>query len=361
MTLRHQPLGIALGLVALLLATGVSADASIPTADIDGSRDPAMLKRYEGSFIVSYDARDFDELVLPLAPLVADPDPKRRDEMNNRVFAPTEALTLEGRATRIVYLIPEGRSPLEVVRNYGDEVAAAGGRVLFECKQDGCGGDPGRASSGGGGRMSLAMLLRPQSRIGDALQGNGYCAQMSRIQDQRYLVAELPEQNAHLSVLAYVLQTPASCKAFAGRTVAVVDLVEGKPREQKMVTVAAPEMARAIASTGRIALYGILFDFDQATVKPESAPTLTEIAALLAADPKLRLLVVGHTDNQGSLDYNRGLSQRRAEAVVSALGRDHGADTTRLLPVGVGFAAPVATNATEEGRAQNRRVELVAY
>ena len=164
-----------------------------------------------------------------------------------------------------------------------------------------------------------------------------------------------------VSVLAYTLKAGHSCQALDGRTVAVVDVVEAKGRERKMVKVDAAAMARAIATTGRIALYGILFDFDQATVKAESAPALTEIAALLTANPDLKLLVVGHTDMAGTFEYNRTLSQRRAEAVVAALVRDHDVDKARLLPVGVSFAAPLASNQTEEGRAQNRRVELVQY
>ena len=141
----------------------------------------------------------------------------------------------------------------------------------------------------------------------------------------------------------------------------MVDLVEAKAREHKMVTVDAPEMARSIAATGRIALYGILFDFDRATLKPESDPVLAEIGSLLASSPQLKLLVVGHTDNAGTFDYNQDLSQRRAQAVVDALASRYGADRARLRPVGVSFAAPVASNGTEEGRAQNRRVELVEY
>lgn len=350
-----------ISLILALVAMNASADATIPSDDLPGAKDPPLLKRYEGALIVSYDEKAFDEYLLPTAPLRMDPDRERRDGHNNRWFAPAEALELEGRTVRLVYLIPEGRSPLEVVRNYRDEIEARGGQVLLECKREECGGDPGRSIGGGGGEMSLAMVLRPAERIGDPPLSTGDCAQTERIQDQRYLAAALPEDQAHVSVLAYVLKPGHSCKALAGRTIAVVDLIEGKPREHRMVKVEAAEMARAIESTGRIALYGILFDFDQATLKPESTPVLAEIATLLRSDAGLRLLVVGHTDNAGGFDYNRGLSQRRAEAVVAKLVRDHAVDAARLLPVGVSYAAPVASNQTEDGRAQNRRVELVRY
>lgn len=345
----------------VFFVSNATPDATLPSGDQPGARDPTLLKRYEGSLIISYEDKAFDEYLLPTGSLRMDADRERRDGHNNRWFEPLDALELEGRRVRLVYLIPEGRSPLEVVRNYRDEVEARGGQVLMECKREECGGDPGRSSGGGGGEMSLAMVLRAEEQIVDPPLSTGHCAQTERIQDQRYLAAALPRDQSHLTVLTYVLKASHSCKTLNGRTIAVVDLIQGKAREQRMVQVSAPEMARAIDTAGRIALYGILFDFDQATLKPESAPVLAEIATLLRSATDLRLLVVGHTDNAGGFEYNRDLSQRRAEAVVTRLARDHGVNPSRLFPVGVSYAAPVASNQTEEGRAQNRRVELVQY
>jgi OOP family OmpA-OmpF porin len=118
-------------------------------------------------------------------------------------------------------------------------------------------------------------------------------------------------------------------------------------------------MEKQIASMGKVALYGILFDFNKTEVKPESEAALVEIAKLLANRATLNVLVVGHTDAVGSFESNRTLSQRRADAIVAALVSKHKIAATRLFPVGVSFASPVATNSTEEGRAKNRRVELV--
>ena len=126
-----------------------------------------------------------------------------------------------------------------------------------------------------------------------------------------------------------------------------------------MVVVKASDMAKQIDASGRIALYGLFFDTDKAEVKPESNPTLTEIAALLNSNPKLSILIVGHTDNQGAYDYNLDLSRRRADAVVKALVAGFKADGRRLRPAGVGMLAPAAPNDAEDGRAKNRRVEIV--
>ncbi len=83
------------------------------------------------------------------------------------------------------------------------------------------------------------------------------------------------------------------------------------------------------------------------------------MAKLLKAFPDLRVLIVGHTDSTGDREYNMGLSRRRAEAVVKSLRDHYGIAASRLIPAGVGMLAPVASNRTEEGRAKNRRVELV--
>ncbi len=125
------------------------------------------------------------------------------------------------------------------------------------------------------------------------------------------------------------------------------------------VTANADAWRNDIASTGRAVVYGVHFDTDKATIKPESEAAIREIAALLARSPALNLLVVGHTDMTGDLAHNMKLSEERAAAVVAALVSGHGVAAARLKGFGVGPLAPVASNDTEEGRAKNRRVELV--
>ena len=114
-----------------------------------------------------------------------------------------------------------------------------------------------------------------------------------------------------------------------------------------------------LRTTGHAAVYGILFDTDSAVLKPESAAALGEIAKLLQADPQLRIFVVGHTDNSGSVDHNLQLSLSRAQSVKQALVKDYGIAADRLKAFGCGPYAPVASNDTEDGKAKNRRVELV--
>jgi outer membrane protein OmpA-like peptidoglycan-associated protein len=357
-------LALVVTLSGLVVGAGIAFAqvVKVPSADKSGAKDSPLLRRYEGSIIVSHQQQSFGELTLPLSKL--EPVPDKTDRNNNHLHEPKSKQALEGRYTRIVYLVPEGRSPLEVVRNYQEEIRGKGGKVLFECRADDCGGDPERSSGGGGGNMSLPMYLYPRDRITDPAESPGRCAQEEKITDLRFTAVELGGGAGHAAVQTYTLvdaHPSGTCHAFNGRTIAVVDIVEAKAREQRMVTVDAGEMARAITSTGRVALYGIYFDFNKAEVKPESDATLAEIAKLLAASPALNVLVVGHTDNVGGFDFNMDLSQRRAAAVVDALTARFKVSRGRLKPLGVSFASPAASNQTEEGRAKNRRVELVEH
>ena len=349
----------AVGLAAVLMPDEAVANATVPTQDIANARDNPLLRRYDGSFIVDYAQRAFDELELPTAELKQVPG--KKDAKNNDVFAPTAAEVLQGRLTRIVYVAPANRSPLEVMGNYQEEIAGKGGTALFSCRNEACGGDNSRSTDGGGGQQSLLMKIYPPADVKAPYKSSGHCAVTDDITDLRYATMRLPTSggNAHAAVAVYSLRGGTYCEALKERTVVVVTLIEPKVREQRMVTVAASEMNAALGRDGRIVLYSILFDFDKAEIKPESRPQLEEIARLLQASPSLRLHVVGHTDNQGQLTYNMDLSRRRSQSVVQALVQANGIAAARLTGHGVGPLAPVAPNADEAGRARNRRTELV--
>lgn len=120
-----------------------------------------------------------------------------------------------------------------------------------------------------------------------------------------------------------------------------------------------PDFSQMIASSGRYVARGILFDTDSDVIKPESGPVIKQIARGLETNPNLRLLIEGHTDSVGDAAHNLDLSKRRAEAVRSVLISQFSVDPARLTSAGLGSTKPVDTNDTPQGRAQNRRVELV--
>ncbi len=135
-------------------------------------------------------------------------------------------------------------------------------------------------------------------------------------------------------------------------------IVEEKPMEQFIVA-DADALRQEISLTGKATVDGIYFDTGKAVVKAESGPALVEIEKLLRKDAEMKIFVVGHTDSVGKVDYNMNLSARRAAAVVEVLVSQHGVSRSRLEPHGVGPLAPSAANTSEDGRAKNRRVEIV--
>jgi hypothetical protein len=337
----------ALGCTVLALAAPGRAGAQQLT-DVKGSKDPAAIKRYEGSTIIGYKFSKFDEFSFPLGPIV---------KSTGANWQPGKSERKEGQYWRIVYVGPEGRSPLEVIRNYEQELAKAGFKPVYQCAKAECGS--------GDNEINEQFLYTMENRLANyPAAGSGRPAgqvtemAFSSAKDGRLLVAKRGDGGAWISVYSAIGAFSMHNETF-GHPIILVDYVESAGMETKMVTVDASAMAKGIASDGHVALYGILFDTDKTDIKPESAATIAEIAKFLKQDAGVKLYVVGHTDNVGIYDYNIGLSQRRAAAVVAELTAKHGIPVARLKPAGSGPLSPVAPNETEDGRAKNRRVELV--
>jgi OOP family OmpA-OmpF porin len=126
------------------------------------------------------------------------------------------------------------------------------------------------------------------------------------------------------------------------------------------VVATAAALSGGLTGNGHVVVPGILFDTGKADVKPESSAALEQIVKLMQQDAKLKIFVVGHTDNVGAVAANLDLSKRRAAAVVAVLISQYHVATDRMQSFGAGPYAPVAANTSEDGRSQNRRVELVA-
>lgn len=176
----------------------------------------------------------------------------------------------------------------------------------------------------------------------------------------RFLVAQRKGESDLYASLT--VQPPSSTETDRGVGARYfLQVVETQPMRTDAVTVLdAASMQKGIAAEGKVALYGVNFDTGSAVVRPDSKPQLEQMARLLAADEKLKVFIVGHTDNVGDFQANLALSQRRAEAIAKALAQDYKIAAQRLVARGVANLAPVAANASEAGRQKNRRVELVA-
>lgn len=300
---------LALALVGVLPALVPGS----PGQDAPDSKDHPLISRYPGSTINEYNQKAFDEYEVPLSKFA---DGKYEKSQH-----------VEGKVTAIYYTTPEGRSALEIFRNYETGLKNGGFQTLFTCTKT-CGDPPPNS----------------QMPINDAF-GN-------YAEDTRFLSAKLARDAGDVYVALWVYDSGFDIKTFLAVT-------EVKPMESGLVTVNAATLAGDIGRTGHASVYGIYFDTGKAEVKPESDATMREIGKLLQQNGQLKLYVVGHTDNQGALDMNMDLSKRRADAVLQVLTTKYGVQAVRLKALGDGPSAPVASNDAEEGRAKNRRVELV--
>ncbi len=284
--------------------------------DVPGSKDYPVLSRYPGCVIVDYSQKEFDEYVLPLSgPL--------RDERNVKA---ARTKKLEGKITKIRYKCPQNRTTLEIYKNYEFALTKAGFKIFYRGK--------------GNEIRGIYTFLEKVNR-----HFTGGWSDPD-IEPWFYISASSPDEKIFISLFI-----------LGGGPRVSLAVIEPKAMETGLVT--AEMMEAQIAQTGKVAIYSIYFDFDKADIKPESKPTIEEIAKLLKKNPNLKLYVVGHTDGVGTLEYNMRLSERRAQAVVRELVEKYGIQKDRLRAFGVGPLSPVSTNETEEGRALNRRVELV--
>jgi OmpA-OmpF porin, OOP family len=322
-------------LILFLLNLG-SAIVTLP-ADVGGSKDPAGMKRYEGSEIIGYRGPKFDEFLLPLGPPTDVTTPKYE-----------KSLKVEGLVSLYTYLAPAGRTNTELLRNYKQEFQRMGLITLYEKGS----GDKGWFGPG-------FSQVAKDSEIGDILAYNE--------SQERVLVAKSKDATPvyyYLFVTVYRdgnMPDRLRGSVVKDRAIAQVVVVAPEKMQEKMTFVDAGEMSKAIGESGKVALYGVYFDTDKDSLRADSKPTLQEIAKLLTANPKLRIQVVGHTDNQGTPEYNLDLSRRRAASVVGALTSSYGVPASRVSSFGCGAYSPIESNDTEDGRAKNRRVELVKW
>jgi len=312
----------------------LASDLIYSQTDVKGGKDHPLITRYPGSYIGYYEEQQYDQYSRARGPQTGY---KKIDDW----------LNVEGKFTRIYYVVKGEVTITEVYRNYLNAIQKAGFKILAP------GIEPERnVSQKVGGFTFLKTFYEKNSfpATGNINITNG----SSTSGGSCYLAAELEKGGGKVYLALGVSQYSSNEKVF------LLDVIEQTQMEDDLIKVTAEEMLKGIKATGKFIIYGIYFDFDKADVKPESEPTLMEIANLLKKDTKLNLYVVGHTDMQGKFDYNIDLSERRAASVVKELTTKHGINSSRLTADGVGPLTPVSTNETEEGRKLNRRVELVA-
>lgn len=295
-------------------------------ADLAGSKDHPLIGRYAGSEITAYKVADFNEQRFVNAPLDIRNDGEK--------FNAANSFQVEGKITDIRYDAPKDRSALEIIRNYEDSLKSKGFEIVYSCGNDTC-------------FKGTASVYRFNFVAGDSAINYRYSDGV------RYVLAKATRPTGDVYAAVVVGESN-------GKPLVHVIAADLKPMQTDQIAfIDASAMAQAISANGRVALYGIQFDFDKADIKEDSRPTLDEIAKLMKASTELSVVVTGHTDSKGAFDYNVDLSKRRAAAVVAELTKRYGIAAARLIPFGAGMASPIAPNEDEAGRTKNRRVELV--
>jgi outer membrane protein OmpA-like peptidoglycan-associated protein len=289
-------LGIAMSAVCLTLPVYAEDDA-------DGCKDHPLFNRMPGYRINTCDTRKFDARDFP-ASAALDGDNK-----------PVKVETVEGVQTYLVYDMPgetEHASPLQIQRNYQNAVVAAGGEVVAVYPAE---------SSGKG--------------LNDDTWGSGDRASVLRLnKGGREVWVQVHPYNGGSGYVLYIGE-----------------------REVMQQAIATNDLLASINKDGYVALH-INFDTGKASIKPDSFPQLDQVVAALKQAPALMLDICGHTDDVGTPASNQTLSETRASSVMKYL-IDKGTAPSRLAAKGYGQTKPVADNRNEDGRAKNRRVELV--
>ena len=291
--------------------------------DVERSKDHPMISRYEGSVIKGYEQVEYDRNVFPSG--VKDGE--------------LQTITVEGKLTKILYAAPGGLSVLQVQRNYQLALKEAGFEMVYECF---------------GGIDEIPRDIYTDyspGRLGITGKSPYYG------EDNSYFLAKKPQEDGDIYVSAHTLLS----EIFDDRPATALQILEEKPMTtgKVKVNIDAQAMANDIDEKGSVRIYGVHFDTDKAKIKEKSETTLDEIAKFMKQNPGLNLRVVGHTDATGSMEHNMDLSKKRARAVVEFLTSQKGVSADRLTSYGVGPLAPVASNEEKDGRALNRRVELV--
>lgn len=287
-----------------------------PFLNAQEEKDHPLFPAFEGARIYQYEETSFEPYRLVTSSV-------------NSTYTSSKDKKTEGRIFRIFYTMPTDKASVyEVFTNFKKALQTSEAETIFSCYGDEC-GDIGL----------FWKALEPARFQIPVYYGERFAYHAANFSKdgKAYYVA---------MVFGYGL----------GEQGYEIHVVEAEEMEQKVDLNA---LESALNEKGMISVYGITFDTGSAQIKPESDSVLKEIANYLNKNPSVNLYVVGHTDDVGAVASNLTLSQNRSAAVVKRLTSKFGVNSAQLESSGVGPYAPVSNNASEDGRAKNRRVELV--
>ncbi|WP_444998277.1 DUF4892 domain-containing protein [Aliikangiella sp. IMCC44359] len=307
----------------ILLSSIASIEVNAARKDKKGSQDHPLISRYPDSYIYNYNNFDFDEFYIATSPVY-----KKKMQ--------TQRVT--GKLSGLVYRLPSNVTDFQAMENYTQALKKQGFKKIFQCVQEACG-------------MSFAHVLfnKHNSQKYKTVE----LSNMHGKRRFRYWVGkwQRPQGDIYVSLLALNKGGKSSWLQQ--------HVVESKPMKTGLITLTPDSLNRDINQNGKAVLEGLFFEYNKSELKQDSNNALNAIAAYLKNNPQIKAYVVGHTDNSGNDDYNLKLSQARANSVKETLVKKYKINTKRLTPIGIGPYSPVTSNSDQDGKAKNRRVELV--
>ena len=311
---------------------------------VQGAVEHPLLQSYANSCIVGYNETNFDAVTVPISITTS---------------AGATELQVEGKIIDLIYGIENSQniSVLEIQRNYENALKSSGLEILF--------------SAFGKSKIAknVSMLTKYPS-IGKAqyLEKLEYLkhpdyrlafgfANRNQENEVAYFVAQGNSNNVDYTLVLYINFSKSNSKLTKDKTFIHAKIIESAEMETGQVTVASLE--EKIENEGKEIFHNILFEFGSAQLTESSYETIEILANYLKANSTKKFYIVGHTDNVGELSNNQILSEKRAKAVLTTLTSKYGVNSSQISAHGVGQLSPISANTTDEGRALNRRVEVV--
>ena len=323
-----KKLTLSFTLVALLVSTNLFAQR---TTDIEGSKDYPTISRFQGAVIEFYKETKWGSYKLPVS--------------DKGTIDWEKPMALDGKVTRIQYTVSKDNNSEFVMHNYTAGFAKSGYEIMISIANE-----------------ELGVSDRPHTWNDKYYESGGYYNGLNNVKfgmgkgfpnwkdNHSFIVARGHEDGKDIYAIIYTLVDD-------NYTLITQDVIEVEAVETGLVSV--DNISSDITMKGHIAIYGIHFETGKSTLKTESAGALTTIADYINQHPDKKFYIVGHTDNTGDFSANMTLSEDRAKSVMTELTAKFSVNIGQLKAYGVSSLVPVFSNTTDEGKAKNRRVEIV--
>lgn len=330
-----------------IMSSSLFAQEKTICPDVKGAKNHPLLEKYNNSCIVAYAESKFDAVSFPISKITSQDGAQKE-------------ITAEGKVVNIIYGIENTQraTALEVQKNYEQALKNGNFDIIYSAF--------GRKNISGSYKIQSVYptfgdvdvigeyeYLKPKSYFRFSLSHNA----KNIDKDDAYFVAKGKRDGKVYTLALFIHYNRTSWEGLTDNIFVQAQIVEQDAMETGQVSAASID--EQVKNEGKEVFHNILFDFGSDNLTQESYAVIEVLAGYLNANSNTKYLIVGHTDNVGSISANQTLSEQRAKAVLNALVQKYGVSSSQISAYGVGQLSPLSKNDTEAGRALNRRVELV--